>query len=211
MKPIKNYVIVEAQSPERKTKSGLTIVTSYNPSEHVPVIGTIKELPLKLSNNNPIEAQIGDTVFMDRYACLMAWGKEVSEESIVDDNSILKIDGKIHFYINYGNMYMSLRGDKKIMLNNYLLVTPVKMKEKSDLVIDKEYYSDIVFKCEVGDEDVEAGQYIVIQRSRGKKGNLQYYVFPVEQHDYTTLEKQYYVVNKSNVVAIMNELNLEIK
>ena len=211
MQPIKDYVIIEPQSPERKTESGLIIVTDYDPSSHVPVIGTVKKLPHKLSSNKQIELQVGDIVYMDRYACLMAWGREVSEESISKDNSVILIDGVKHFYINYGNVYMAIRDGKKIMVNDYVLMTAVKRQEKSKLVIEKEFYSDLIFRCELGNDEIDEGQYIVIKRARSSKANLQYYVSPVEQHLYRTLDKEYYVVKAENIIGILNDINLDIK
>jgi co-chaperonin GroES (HSP10) len=211
MQPIKDYVIIQPQSPERKTESGLIIVTDYDPSTHVPVIGTVKELPHKLSNNKQVELQVGDIVYMDRYACLMAWGREVSEESISKDNSVILIDGVKHFYINYGNVYMAIRDGKKIMVNDYVLMTAVKRQEKSDIIIEKEFYSDLIFRCELGNDEINEGQYIVIQRARSSKANYQYYISPVEQHNYRTLDKEYYVVKAENIIGILNDINLDIR
>ena len=205
IKPIKDYVIVKPQSTERKSSSGLIIVTDYDPSTHVPVIGEVKILPIKKSE---CDLQVGDIVFMDRFACLMAWGREFSQESITNDNAIIFIDGIKHFYMNYKNIYMAIRGDKKIMLNDYILVTAVKMIEKSDLVIDKEYYSDLIFRCEIGNDEIKEGEYLIIEKGASKKKNTsyQFYVKPVENHNYRTLEKEYYVVKSDNVMGILTDI-----
>lgn len=218
MKPIKDFVIIK---PELRDKcNGLIIDHTFDPSTHVPTIGTVVHLPHRLSVDNwetTMEIQVGDTVFIDKFVSLMAFGNEYNNQTISDGNRIITIDEFPHLYIRYQDLYMAIRNEQKIMLNGYALLTAIDWKPKSSLSIfnyvDKHYKifkvektgSDVIYTNPAYyDAEISEGSYCVVDTARGKNSRLQNHVFPLEQSLYRTLDKEYYVSQKCFISATVN-------
>ena len=106
----------------------LFIDHTFEPQDHVSCRGVVTVVPEKLPFDREItpsmewkteiEVQVGDTVWMDYHAVLLALGKsfdeaQESEEPLFDDEGV---------YIKYQDLFMAQRGDMFIMLNGYVLV-----------------------------------------------------------------------------------------
>ena len=219
MKPIKDFVLIKPHL--REETSGLYIDHTYEPSDHVLVIGTVVEIPMKLDKEpwqSEIEIQVGDVVYFDRYSAMQAFGNTYHGESITNDNRVIKVDEIPHLYLKYHNLYMAIREGKRIMLNGYALLTSVEWKAKSNIELVQDVTSHYkIFKAELSgksikysnpdyeDSEISGGKYYVIDTARGQNSRVQNHVFPVEQFLYRTLDKEYYVAQRCYISAEVSE------
>ena len=106
----------------------LIIDHTFEPQDHVSVRGIVKVLPDKLffgKNDSrsmawktDVEVKVGDTVWMDYHAVLLALGKSFDKAQEGDD-PLYDEDG---IFIKYQDLFMAQRGDEFIMLNGYVLI-----------------------------------------------------------------------------------------
>jgi len=114
---------------------------TFEPQDHVSCRGVVTVVPGKLPFDREdshsmewktkVEIEVGDTVWMDYHAVLLALGKsfdeaQESEEPLYDDDGI---------YIKYQDLFMAMRGNDFIMLNGYVLVELEAQKMPSTSLI----------------------------------------------------------------------------
>lgn len=196
----------------------LYIDHTFEPQDHVSCKGIVTVVPERLPFDKTImpsmewktdiEVQVGDTVWMDYHAVLLALGKsfdeaQESEEPLFDDDGV---------YIKYQDLFMAQRDEEFIMLNGYVLISleSQKMPDTSLIIHDriKSLKSKRIGKVvKVGnkntdylhdnyvDGDVNVGDHVVFMDYANRK---------LEQDLYKSLGEDLHVVQGRFILGVVD-------
>ena len=138
-----------------KLKNGteLYLETKYTPAEHTQVVGIVQALPMRLNfdiNNHSasmewdtdMELNVGDTVYMEYFAVMMALANEYDRASSYDDPTWFEHGGSLYICISYGDIYFKVcpsgtsQSTELIPINGYLICRSINVKPKSSFIIE---------------------------------------------------------------------------
>lgn len=139
--PRNNYVLVQPVYDMNKIKTGKTILftgdTSWKPEHHAQVICKVITRPLQLIYSEKKK--------MNEYS--MEWETEMNlkagDKIWVDYLAALNAEKKYHvvcenikyYFIKYENIFLVKRGNRIIMLNGYILISPYQKKIKRKIIL----------------------------------------------------------------------------
>lgn len=142
-KPGINQVLIKLESNESiKLEDGKVIYMppeskQINPEEFRPLRGEVIGVPSKLYFKNgdhtglkwrtEMELQIGDRVIMKRPALSMALSK--------DQGSWFEENGEVCIFLRYDEVIIAIRGEEKIVLNSFVIVSPLQLKYNTHLIV----------------------------------------------------------------------------
>jgi hypothetical protein len=184
LEPLNNYIIVKVSSGSNRVRIAsldLTLDTSFNPEEHVPVTGTVVKLPKKLTCGyeggkhtqrikfkpndmlwkTEVELAVGDTVLFDYLEALTAWSQYFNPfNQFITDRIVFNQDG-IYIFVHYSRVYCRLDQSGWTPVNGYAMVRWIE--EKSYYQVEKvgvpvKHYSNPKNK----DPKVNPGEFVSI-------------------------------------------------
>ena len=146
-----NRVLIQLHPHNDKVKfldGYLDLDTSYEPQEHISVIGKVlsigKLIPLKTYINSDVRLdwypeQVllpGDIVFLDYHAVLMALGQRGSAQLVEGAlDTFFTQDGFIFVFVPYSAILLSVRDGGFVLPNGYVLVKRLMERPVSDLIV----------------------------------------------------------------------------
>lgn len=161
-----NRVLVQLHPHNSKIKfldGYLDLDTSYEPQDHISVIGRIvsigRLIPLKTHINSDVRLdwypeQVllpGDIAYFDYHAVLMALGQRGAAELVEGAiDSFFVQDGFIFVFMPYSSVLLSVRSGCFVMPNGFVLVRRLMKRPVTDLVVPdylKNKFSK--YRCEV--------------------------------------------------------------
>lgn len=158
-----NQVLIKLRIQNDTIADGkLWIDRAFNEMEHTDIIGEVVKLPNRMfildpDQNHierPIELEVGDTVYTFYLGIQQALKQQRRENIIYNPEGRVIMDGKdTYVIIRNRDIFVALRGNKVIPLNDYLLIEPTykelkeierKEKETGVLVTEahKKYFKE---------------------------------------------------------------------
>ena len=138
-----NNVLVEIDLGIEVTK-GMMLDMTFNP-ELFPPTGIVRSVPENLINARDVDGAIdqdnhmewvtdinikeGDVVIFDYLTAITNLGWKLRDfiEWQEDWGRWLIIEGKLHIFINYSDLYLRIRGGEYETLNGYVIIKPSKI------------------------------------------------------------------------------------
>ena len=150
IRPGTNRVLINLVPMNDKVKltdgTILELDTTFEPSDHVSVCGSVIAVPEKLLFNKKdpdtmfwkteMELRVGDTVYFDYHVAMMALGRAADHSVQYASETYFVQDGQTYIFIPYQDIFCVVRetdGKKEVIpVNGYVLVKPV-LKEYEEL------------------------------------------------------------------------------
>lgn len=131
-----NQVLIKLRIQNDTIADGkLWIDRAFNEFEHTDIIGEVVRLPNRMfildpdqdHIERPIELEVGDTVYMFYLAVQQALKQQRREKIVYNpEGRVIREDGETYIIMKYpGNVFLALRGDKVIPVNDYVLIEPI--------------------------------------------------------------------------------------
>ena len=161
VRPMNNMVLIELDGENDTITfsdgTELKLDTKYAPENHVPVSGKVVGVPEKLFFSKKridismpwevdMELEIGDVVYMEYHAVLLALGDRLYKTNAHPDPTYFELDGKFYVFIHYQFLYFVLRDNPDqpeqpdlLMLNSYCIAYPIVeevLKSSSIILMD---------------------------------------------------------------------------
>lgn len=144
LKPMSNHVFVEVEFNDSIKIGGqkMFLETDFNPQDHVPVTGIVKKMPDKLYYTRDdkseslqweteIEVRLGDRIFFEYFASLMALAGMIDPAQEYKDPKYIIHNGKVYIFLKYDAIFFTKRNDDIIPVNGFLLCEPIKKHTKT--------------------------------------------------------------------------------
>lgn len=154
IKPLYNKVLIALvpMNDEVTLAGGMKIFldTTFEPSDHVSVCGTVIQTPQKLlfSRRNPesmfwkteIEILPGDTAYFDYHAVLMALGRKADKSILYPSELYFVEEDQLYVFLSYQDIFCVARqvdGETQIIpVNGYVIIQPtIEMIKEPDGII----------------------------------------------------------------------------
>lgn len=245
-----NYVLIKPDvlgCDEFITKGGLKLYidTQSLPELHINCWGKVAKNPMGLYYKNmtqgtlnwdtECETEIGDHVLYDFVAAAQALGKLYDKNFECDDTKYLFCEDELYIVLRYDSLFLAKRNDEMIMLNGYVLVTPVEEEIKSSLVLIPEHikkkqslkYGIVAAKGSMINEyatitphdPIETDYCFTIQIKEGKECRIKHTDIEIgdmicferlnditiEYDVHKKLDKNYFRMQRRDIVAIINK------
>lgn len=222
IRPLNNHVLIKPNRDERiikiKGKYGkdltLELDTSYEEMKHTVIVGDVVSVPKEIlyDRDSPssvqwettMELQEGDTV---TYYFIAA-------RDAITKNKYFIEDGQLYIYVRYDEIFAAKRGDEVIIPNGYVIVEPemeklatitdIELREKKSQNVGIVRYigspnKQYKYEPDRGGDDprLQKGDKVLLNKVCD---------IPLEYplHKEFDKEKEYYRVERKNVLAVLN-------
>jgi len=134
-KLLPNQILIKLRIQNDTIANGkLWIDRVFAEMEHTDIIGDVIQLPDRMFIRDPdmniierpIELMVGDTVYMFYLAVQQALKQQRREHIVYNpEGRVIMDNGETYLIINFpNNVFMALRGEKVIPVNDYVLIEP---------------------------------------------------------------------------------------
>lgn len=140
-----NYVLVEMDIRDRYMGMDLVISDGgkdFSPESYVSVCGVVVGLPEVLRSGVGMmewecscDVELGDRVWIEYHEVLMAMGRRAYSYQEHPDERFIDEGGIVTAIIRYDKLYYAKRGGEVVMLNDYVMVEPLKEEVGSSLIL----------------------------------------------------------------------------
>tara|TARA_R110000751_G_scaffold262043_2_gene361289 strand:+ start:1117 stop:1803 length:687 start_codon:yes stop_codon:yes gene_type:complete len=219
----KNHVLVEVDFLRYKKiafKSGTEIIVdpTFSPEKHAQTSGIVSVVPESLYYDKEdvgcfnsvefltdISIKVGDKVFFHYLQINLA----------INQHRIIEEDGKFFIFIKYDSLFMSIRDEKVVMHNGWMLLKPVDRAvdeaSKINRRLPKDRQTHDPLKGEIaflgdpvkeyfwGNDETDEGIDV-------KKGDVVIYLphsdIPLEYNMHQSLDEKYFRVQRKELLSI---------